>query len=227
MDKSSVSRFSPDSVAPTNTATSKSPSWPNHFRSKHTRTNSLCTLLRWFAPCRRSWKKCWPMSLKCSLESIFEWKCTCELDESRMFIRRAIISVLRAFGVPSSPCIKFASSLTVLHKMAGTFYSINLSTKSTKIVFLERISSIPSVFSAKSSKASYVYSLMFLSLSLIKASIYKIAFFFMIVLFPNSDWQIFLMAWIDKDRISSFSWFLICLSNTDNKSLLFRQRSML
>lgn len=71
-----------------------------------------------------------------------------------MFINREIISVFNAFGVPYSPCMRFDNKSTVLHKISGTFSSISLSTKSVRIEFFERISSIPSVFYAKSSKAS-------------------------------------------------------------------------
>ena len=65
------------------------------------------------------------------------------------FMRRLMISVDRALGVPSSPCISIFRSTIVLSKISGTFSSISLSTSCTKILDLERIQVIPYTYYAK------------------------------------------------------------------------------
>lgn len=46
------------------------------------------------------------------------------------------------------------------------------------------------------------------------------------VLFPNYEVHIFLIVLIEYDLISSFYLFLMCLSKTDNRSLLLMHKSM-
>lgn len=62
------------------------------------------------------------------------------------FIRRLIISVERALGVPSSPCIRILSNTMALSRISGNFSSMSLSTSCTKIFYFERIQVIPSVY---------------------------------------------------------------------------------
>ena len=122
-------------------------------------------------------------------------------DESKMFINLDIISVFKAFGIPSSPCIKLLNNLITFSKIFGTFSSTNLSTNSIKILFFPNIYEIPSVFYAKSNNALYVYSRILFNLSLIRDWISRIQSFFIIVLRPNYDIQIFFITVMDNERI--------------------------
>lgn len=48
-------------------------------------------------------------------------------------MRRLMIYVFRALGVPCYPCIRILSRMTVLRRISVTFYSISLSTRCLRI----------------------------------------------------------------------------------------------